>query len=48
MIFLIPLSLVFFFIVSEAFFLYKNYKPYEQNKIIKNDQKKLFILLLDE
>ena len=43
LIFLIPLSLVFF-IVSEAFFLYKNYKPYEQNKIIKNDQKKLFIL----
>ena len=48
MVFLIPTSLVFFFMVSEAFFLFNNYKPYEKNQIIKNDQKKLFILLLDE
>ena len=48
MIFLIPFSLFFFFVLSEAFFLFNNFKPYDSGKISKNNDKKLFIILMDE
>ena len=48
MLFLMPLSLLFFFILSETVFLFNNYKPFGSDKILKSNQKKLFIILMDE